>query len=266
MSFSPLRQMTWCSTWHQWLARDVGLRKLFGPITIFVSISVPCALVGYVFAYLWLESSFLTFLGGIVLLMWCFGPGDTGRDIELYSQSYRDPTDDSAIPPSGNFLSEILASGVGDDAVYQRAVATVSNERIFAPVLWFAVLGPLGALLFRMASVLNRSGELTGPELFFTQRLHDVLLWVPARLIALGLGLAGTLGPVLTIITQHTHGLDGAEKLVGDAALAAHDSSDRDGDAGDVHIESITSMLSLVKRAFVVWLAVLAVAAAAGIV
>ena len=258
--------MHWCSVWHMWLAGDVGSRKLLGPISILISIALPCALLGYGFSYLWIESTILTFLGGIALLLWCFGPGDTGRDIELYSNAYRDPTDDANASTNGNFLNHIYSSGLNSDAAYQRAIAIVSNERVFAPAMWFAVLGPLGALLFRMASVLSRADAVNGAELALVRRLHEILLWVPSRLFALGLGLAGSLGPVLAKLTKQSYPLDAIDNLVGDAAMAAHELPVDEDDSGDRHLALINSMLSLVKRAFVVWLAILAIGTAAGIV
>ena len=92
------------------------------------------------------------------------------------------------------------------------------------------------------------------------------MLWVPARLFALGLGLAGTLGPVLRTLRERSYPLEAADQLVGDASIAAHDTIVEEDDTDDEHIASINSMLALVKRAFAVWLAVLALAAAAGIV
>ena len=198
--------------------------------------------------------------------MFCFGPEDTGYDVEQYIQAYRDPTDKYSSSNGNNFLNAIIAPPSDPDVPFLRAVAIAANERVFAPAFWFIVLGPLGALCFRMASALARNLSPGDSQREVADRLHQILLWLPLRLLAVALGLAGTLGPVLKLLSERTYGLAEGTTLIGDAAVAALGDNRASGSNDDEHVILINSMFALVKRAFVVWLAVLALCAAAGIV
>lgn len=266
MNFAPLRKTNWILDWHRWLCSKLGLQRLLGAGAVLITIAVPVAALAYVFASWWIDSYFLTLLGGITVLMFCFGPEDTGYDIEQYIQAYRDPTD-KYIPPNGdNFLRAVTAHAPDPDAPFLRAVAVVLNERIFAPAFWFVVLGPLGALGYRMASALARNLAPGESQRVVAQRLHQILLWLPARFLAIALGLAGTLGPVLKLLRERDYGLTAGTILIGETALAALADNSTKASDDDEHVRLINSMFALVKRAFVVWLGVLALGAAAGIV
>ena len=80
---------------------------------------------------------------------------------------------------------------------------------------------------------------------------------------AIGLGLGGTLGPVIGIIGERYIDLTKSNVVLGDAAVAALDQ--RTGDEADQHTTAIGNMFSLVKRGFVVWLAILALLVVAGV-
>lgn len=76
-----------------------------------------------------------------------------------------------------------------------------SHRHVFGVIAWFAVLGPGGALAYRVAAVLaERWGAHHGAESEavpsgqfgqFAMRAFEFMDWVPARLTALGFGAAG---------------------------------------------------------------------------
>jgi membrane protein required for beta-lactamase induction len=68
-----------------------------------------------------------------------------------------------------------------------------ANERLFAVLVWFAILGPLGALLYRLSwyyseASLHASGDF-GQTM---HRLHALLNWLPARLLASSYAVVGS--------------------------------------------------------------------------
>lgn len=263
VSFAPLRSGRWIVSWHKWLSENSGLRKFLGGASLLVSIAVPCAVLAYIFNSIFIDSVFLTLVGGTALLLYCSGPGDIAQEIESYTRSYLDEDGDQPPPDLGNFLNNIDANDSDPDRPFLRAVAIEANDRLFAPVFWFAVLGPVGALLFRMTTTINRSDVAHAGEAAVATRLYDILVWLPARLFGIGLGLAGTLGPVIGILGERSFSLSQSDAVLGDAAIAALDQ--KVTDVGDQHTASIGNMFSLVKRGFVVWLAILALLVVAGI-
>ena len=70
-----------------------------------------------------------------------------------------------------------------------------SHRQMFGVLLWFALLsplGPVGAVLFRAASILDRRwAGANGPFGVFARRAFHVINWLPARLTALTYAIAG---------------------------------------------------------------------------
>lgn len=78
----------------------------------------------------------------------------------------------------------------------------LANRHVFAPLFWFALIGPAGALLYRLAHLLdefwNRPGSPEVPDLtesgefgWFAQRAFAVLNWVPVRITAAAFAVVG---------------------------------------------------------------------------
>lgn len=62
-----------------------------------------------------------------------------------------------------------------------------AHQGMFAPILWFAILGPAGALLYRLAHLLKTQWSLSGNHnafYAFSQRAFYYLDWLPARVTA----------------------------------------------------------------------------------
>ncbi len=74
-----------------------------------------------------------------------------------------------------------------------------SHRNVFGPVVWFVVLGPAGALLYRAACALDEhwssaaTAESGESEVFakFATRAFEVIDWAPARLTAASFAVAG---------------------------------------------------------------------------
>ncbi len=263
VSFAPLRRGRWILSWHKWLCDNFALQKFLGSGALLVSIAIPCALLAYLFSNIFISSVFLTFVGGTAVLLYCCGPGDIAQEIETYTRNYLDEHGNQSPPDAENFLINIESSEGDPDRPFLRAIAVEANDRLFAPVFWFCILGPVGALLFRMTLTMKRAGGLLTAEAGIAERLYGVLVWLPARLFAIGLGLGGTLGPVIGVIGERCFDLTRSNAVLGDAAIVALDQ--RLDDEADQHTAAIGNMFSLVKRGFVVWLAILALLVVAGV-
>jgi membrane protein required for beta-lactamase induction len=260
-----MRNFAWLPRWHRWLANDIGLSKWLGRATPLVSIAIPSIVVAYIIMTLSDDSILAALFFGIAVLLLCSGPRDIVRDIEDYKTNYLDTDDRGAAPATGNILSGLRADTDDPDGPYLEAIAVAANDALFAPAFWFAVAGPLGAIAFRSSSVLARSAVLDPGAHQFADHLYLVLLWLPARLFAVGLGLAGSLSPVFAAFARSAHGLTDSEQWLGETARAALDEQHHVSDSSAEHVDRIASMLALVKRGFVVFLVVLALLVAAGI-
>jgi adenosylcobinamide-phosphate synthase len=74
-----------------------------------------------------------------------------------------------------------------------------SHRHVYAPLFWFTILGPAGALLYRLARHFcyawqaDRAAGLDGGDAFgeFAQRAFAALDWLPVRLTAISFAVVG---------------------------------------------------------------------------
>lgn len=85
-------------------------------------------------------------------------------------------------------------------------------DAVFAPLFWYVVLGPFGALLYRFSNTLDAMwGYKNQRYLHFgwaAARFDDLLNWVPARLTALSYALLGNTAQALKAWRSQAHRLD----------------------------------------------------------
>jgi AmpE protein len=216
---------------------------------------------------------------GIVVLLLTLGPRDLQDDGESYIEALERGDEGRAALRAGIVLGAEPPAHAGErthavaDALLVRA-----SEALFAVLFWFAVLGPLGALLYRLAWVLKEEPEEAAATPEFQAaalRLHGILVWLPARLVALGYALAGSFEEAVEGWRQYRerwqerfHDTNvGVLVCTGNGALRRELADDPaigaalDADAA-AHL--IRSVLGLVWRTLVIWVTVLALLTLAG--
>ncbi|GAB3350703.1 hypothetical protein [Lysobacter tyrosinilyticus] len=224
----------------------------------------------------------------IMLLFYSWGPRDLDLDIEAIINAPDAATRRQAMTvlwPDGAPAN--IDGGVLISAVFQNAL-----RRWFGVLLWFLLLGPMGALLYRLA-VLSCEGS-------FAQRLSmdartgartllQLLDWPVAQLLTLALALVGNFDTVLgawreaggASFTLDHNFLDAAGRasvrteLAEEAADYADEASELGEGAGmsaaptvatATELPELRDAMSLVWRSLLVWLAVLALFVIAGFV
>lgn len=149
---------------------------------------VLCALVTWLLRHSPL-SDLLELLFVLAVLLYCFGPHAFEADLETILNA-----------PDGA-SREAAAQALAEDGEYVpwRAVelgeATVyaALRRRFGVLFWFFLLGPLGALLYRLTRALARDDALRlDAEARGTARqFANALDWIPAQLMVFTLALVG---------------------------------------------------------------------------
>ncbi len=99
-------------------------------------------------------------------------------------------------------LRELTGKGAPEQTEAGIARATVEavlkqgNALVISPIFWFVLLGPFGAVLQRLASILDmlwgHRYERFAEFGWAAARLDDVLGWIPARITALSYALMGS--------------------------------------------------------------------------
>lgn len=75
------------------------------------------------------------------------------------------------------------------EEVVQCSIETAlqsSHRHVFAPLFWFSLLGPAGALLYRLAAFFEAAEESS-----FAKRAFGVIDWLPVRLTAIAFAIVG---------------------------------------------------------------------------
>jgi AmpE protein len=158
------------------------------------------ALVAFPLLAAWLDQLARTHrfepLYAALLLFLCLGPRDLADDVHAL-RAARARNDDEAVAR----LIRALQSGPEPDADHRSLLGALfiqSHERVFGVLWWFLIAGPAGAVLYRLASRLPRLIEdSASPAARTAELLHALLAWVPIRLSAAALALAGSMDQAL---------------------------------------------------------------------
>ena len=213
----------------------------------------------------------LRILIAAVVLFFALGPRDLKQQVNEYQRALAE----GDAPRAATLAAEIL----GHDALQRQgpplesvaaAVFVQANNRLFGVLFWFALAGPLGALGFRITDLMRRealrrcerpdSPPAAAAVGQLCQRLHGVIAFVPARLLALSYGVAGSFEESFTgwrgyLAAESDHFFDANDRLLlhaGQGALGAR----WEGAASEA--ERAGAALGLTEAAFYVWLAVFA--------
>jgi AmpE protein len=212
----------------------------------------------------------------IVVLFFSLGPQDIGEDINEYCEAI-ESSDEEGIRRTAK---AIIESDVPDDEreriqCVEQAVCVQANNRLFAVIFWFVVLGPLGAWAYRVTDLIRRRAVFAAGRDEAADgssenlrdaavMLHGWLAWIPARLTAVGYAAAGHFDAAIgawrapseqssdTPSEYNEHLL----ARVGVAALALVDTAGET--LGERGVRGATAANSLVFRLLLIWAVVIA--------
>lgn len=89
----------------------------------------------------------------------------------------------------------------------QKVVESIfveANNRYFAVIFWFLLLGPVGAVLYRLSVELKLRRDISGEGLSSAAAFWVALLdWAPARLAAMAYALTGSFEHALAPLRKH---------------------------------------------------------------
>ncbi len=218
-------------------------------------------------------------LFGIVILYFCLG----ARSLQQHAQAVYQALRQQDLPLARQQVGQIVSRQTGHMTYHDVRRAAIESvlengaDAVFAPLFWFVVLGPFGALLYRFSNTLDAMWGYKNHRYrhfgWAAARLDDLLNWVPARLTALGYALLGNTAPALKAWRQQAGLLEspngGPVMTAGAGALALQ----LGGPAryhGQIKLKpwfggnklpenrDINLACGLIKRTLVLWLVVIA--------
>lgn len=257
-----LRDMTWFEFYSQAIQRFTG--KRMPPLQFILILALPVLLLLSIQILL---HDFLfnlpAFLFGVVVFIYCLGPACLSTDIEAYIHARTLGDDDEALHYAGT-ITDSAASTSPDQQTSDvtRAILYVANERIFATIFWFIILGPFGCMLYRLISELSKQIEYD--ELAeFSEFIHAIMAWIPARMLAAGYALTGNFDGAYHAYKDRAYTSDisqGNKEVLVTTGLGAMRNLDMESE-----LASIYAAQALVMRAVIVWISILALMTLGGI-
>ena len=257
-----LRDMTWFEFYTQAVLRFTS--KLIPPLQFIAILALPVLLLFGLQVFL---HDFLFnlpgFVFGVLVFIYCLGPACLSTDIEAYIHARTLGDEDEALHYAGT-ITDSAASTSPDQQTSDvtRAILHVANERIFATIFWFVLLGPFGAMTYRLISELSKQIEYN--ELVeFSAFIHSLMAWIPARMLAMGYALTGNFDSAYHSYKDRAYSSDisqGNIEVLVSTGLGAMRNLELENE-----IAKIYAAQALVMRGIIVWIGMLAVMTLGGI-
>ena len=261
LGFSQISRL---ANWPPLLPVSVLVFLLVAPVLL-VWMSLGDALLGF---------PYLVF--AIVVLFFSFGPQDIAEEVDDYCAALAgDDTEQVRATMKALLEHDPPLDNDERNRKVEEAVCVQANNRLFAVIFWFVLLGPVGAWTYRVTDLIRRravfgaardpGGETPASLVVVAaEDLHGWLAWVPARLTATGYAMAGSFDGAWTAWRPSSQQAGRVSREVSEGLLArvgigalALLPLDGESDA-ERGIRGATAAKRLVLRALFIWAAAIA--------
>lgn len=264
--FSAVRG--WVARWNHFAGESAhGAGVLIAPLLVFALTALVAWLLdghglglpGFAFA--------------VVVLFLSFGPRELESDIDAVLA----PPDDERREAAAQALADDGRRIAFDAPSLVEASFAASLSRRFGVIFWFVLLGPAGALGYRVVQLMAHApglrGEFAVDQQALLARAARALDWAPAHLIALTLALVADFDAVLRTWRDYhaAHGRGYFTLDLGFLPALARAGIDADVIAGDGYAADVSDPLveladarAVLRRVLVAWLVVIAIVVIGG--
>lgn len=211
------------------------------------------------------------FLFNVLVLVYCFGPYSFYPNRQKYLAAVKAGNQEEATRILTFFNS--IRLGLADDtnqdedtAQSEQTGSTIFvafNHQLIAVLFWFVILGPVGAVLYRLTDIISQIANRADEELGFDKAvviLRQLLEWIPARILSFVYALVGNFNEVITVWMQYVgQGLASSDKMLFFCGTASSQFATIPGEQKSQINARIQLIFKMVDYALVVLLALLAV-------
>jgi len=275
-SITQFRNYRWIKCFADWIKEKFSQTEFWNDtLGLIATILIPMFGCAIIYGALHNAMSLLGFLFSLLVLVYCIGPTRVLHTVRLYLDAAEHEDEHS----SQTYLNEILEteSANVDDETHEKICSKMfvsTNEGVLSIFFWFILLGPMGALMCRMVSILYKYSHepAEGEDQEFTEfnnstrMLYAILLWLPSQITMLTFAITGSfvdtfnewksrlsndyLNPQETEQTLHRTGL---------SALQINP------DDHHCELSTVHDVLALCWRSVIVWVTALALLTLAGL-
>ncbi|HEY0231660.1 MAG TPA: regulatory signaling modulator protein AmpE [Dokdonella sp.] len=268
-----LRDFSWLklglARWRGGAGEGSAAMVLLLPLILFVL----CALIQGALTHILFGLPAFAF--GVAVLFYCWGPRDLEADIDAVLKA---PDSDRRHAAAQMLRPEPATQELPlESAALLEATFLSALSRWFGVLFWFVILGPAGALGYRVVQLLARHPafieETNAEQRALLDRAALVIDWAPAHLMALTLALVSEFDVVIKTWRDYhnTHGKGYFALDTGFLGALARAGIDADVIAGDGYATDVNDPLveladarTVLKRILITWVAIIALLVLAG--
>ncbi len=212
----------------------------------------------------------------VVVLFFSLGPSDIGEEVDEYCKALESEDEERIQIAAKTIIEDDVPDNERERiAAVEQAVCVQANNRLFAVVFWFVILGPLAAWTYRVTDLVRRRAVFSESRAEDSdgtasrirdaaETLHGWLAWIPARLTAAGYVTAGHADDAIAALRAPTEDADAttsehSEHLLARVGIAALAIQDRDGETlTERGIRGAIAANKLVFRLLLIWAVIIA--------
>jgi len=268
-----LRDFSWLKLWQARLVGGAAEGSAAMVLLLPLILVVVCALVQGALSHVLFGLPAFAF--GVAVLFYCWGPRDLETDIDAVLKA---PDSDRRHAAAQMLRPQPAAQELPlESAALVEATFLSALSRWFGVLFWFVILGPAGALGYRVVQLLARHpafiDETNAQQRALLERAALIIDWAPAHLMALTLALVSEFDAVIKTWRDYhsAHGKGYFALDLGFLGALARAGIDADVIAGDGYATDVNDPLveladarTVLKRILVTWLALIALLVLAG--
>ncbi len=247
--------------WLHWLASsEANSRLATAPeLTLSLLVLLPVALLGLLLLAIEpLMYGWLALPVHLLVMIYCLGRGDVLAKLGPFRDAWRRGDTEAAYLVAARDLG---VEGEDDAQLLRRVQGYLLWEGFqgfFAVIFWYALLGPLLALAYRLLALTETHATQSSLR-ELARRFRHALDWLPVRMLGVSFGLVGNFVAVMqTMLHELLNWAIPAEKLLLDNGLAGAEVAEPE--AGEAGVASLDALWQLLIRSAVLWYGALAVA------
>jgi len=151
---------------------------------------------------------------GMGVLLYCMGPDNAWLEFLPRAEILKDATE---------------AHQPGAGATFANAFFEAIYQRVFAVIFWFVILGPFGAVLYRLIELFSAESNNVAANARWAKLCLD---WLPIRFLTFVFALGGHFTEVWQSFKKNSgHGLESSHPLLSQCGFAALDPPEASDDS-----------------------------------
>jgi len=272
-SLLRFRRYDWINHFQAWIAQTTkNIEKWNDTYNLAIVVLVPVLLVALIHYELFRAGALLGFLFGVVVLVYTLGPKGIFLFVQQAEELNQHQDSSSLRAIATDLINDELPEQESEIcARVKKELLIRNNVAITAVFFWFAVLGPMGAMLYRISHRLYsaKNEEESADFVQASEILFAILNWIPTHLTALSYAITGSFVDALHYWRTHrienkiqshlsTEAQDNLLIMIGLGSLRLAENQE------EAAMPGVLAVIALAKRSVILWLTVLAVLTLAG--